>query len=112
MSDDVVASGITYRPSHNGSIVTLWGEIDAALRTEASEAMAYLVGQSGPVVIDVERVSFIDSAGIAFLLQVYMIGRESGQSVTLQNPSRELEDMLVMIGMEGQIEITHGASTV
>ncbi|WP_029253980.1 STAS domain-containing protein [Paraoerskovia marina] len=110
MSDEDVASGIAYRPHEDGSLVTLWGEVDAALRTEASEAMTFLVGRHGPVVIDVERVSFIDSAGIAFVLQVYMIGREAGQPVTLRNPTREFEDMLAIIGMDGEIEITRGVT--
>lgn len=109
MSDDDVASGIAFAPNPEGSTVTLWGEIDAALRPDASEAMTFLVGRTGPITIDVEKVSFIDSSGVAFLLQVYMIGNEAGESVTLRNPSREIEDLLAMIGMAGQIEITHGA---
>lgn len=43
--------------------------------------MAQVLTHPGPVTIDVGRVTFIDSSGIAFILQVYMLGSEDGRPV-------------------------------
>ncbi|GII98967.1 anti-anti-sigma factor [Sediminihabitans luteus] len=109
MTETQVAGGISAAATDTGTVVTLWGEVDAALRDQASVAMTTLVGADGPIAVDVRRVEFIDSSGLAFILQVYMIGQEAGIDVTLRDPSRELEDLLEMIGMGGQIPVERTA---
>jgi anti-anti-sigma factor len=104
-------SGISYEATPEGSLITLWGEIDAALRDRASDAMAQVLTHPGPVTIDVGQVTFIDSSGIAFILQVYMLGSEDGRAVVLQDPTTSLEDLLEMIGMGGTIPVVRTAST-
>jgi len=103
-------AGITYEATPEGSLITLWGEIDAALRDRASDAMAQVITHPGPVTIDVGQVTFIDSSGIAFILQVYMLGSEDGRPVVLQDPTSTLEDLLEMIGMGGTIPVVRTAS--
>ena len=85
-------------PSH--SVVDMWGEIDGALRPEASAALASALDRDLPVVIDTSRVTFIDSTGIAFLVQFYTIGREEGLEVTLRNPPSVVSDVLAMLGVD------------
>ena len=102
-------AGITFEATDEGSLITLWGEIDAALRDRASDAMAQVITHPGSVTIDVGRVTFIDSSGIAFILQVYMLGSEEGRAVVLQDPTSTLEDLLDMIGMGGTIPVVRTA---
>jgi anti-anti-sigma factor len=99
------ASGIRYGSHDDGVVVTMWGEVDAALRDLASEAMTYVLGTRGPVVIDVADVTFIDSSGIAFILQLYMLGEEDGREVALRDPSTSIVELLDMIGMGGRIPV-------
>ncbi|MBE7700549.1 STAS domain-containing protein [Oerskovia sp. Sa1BUA8] len=103
-------AGISFEATPEGSLITLWGEIDAALRDRASDAMAQVLTHPGPVTIDVGRVTFIDSSGIAFILQVYMLGTEDGRAVVLQDPTSSLEDLLEMIGMSGTIPVVRTAA--
>ena len=53
-----------------------------------------------PVVLDASDVRFIDSTGIAFLIQFCRIGREEGLPVQLRNPPELVSDVLAMLGLE------------
>ncbi len=104
-------SGITCRATADGTVVTLWGEVDAALREAASEAMALLAthGTSTPVIIDARDVTFIDSSGVAFILQVYVLGQETGTTVSLREPAEAVTEVLDMVGIGGRIPVIDAA---
>lgn len=105
-------SGIVYAPVDGDVVVTMWGEIDVALRDRASEAMSYVLDARGRVVVDVADVTFIDSSGIAFIIQLYMLGEEDGRDVVLRDPSPSIVELLDMIGMGGRIPVERtGVST-
>ena len=91
--------GIRLQEELGYSVVDMWGEVDGALRPEASAALACALDRDLPVVIDTSRVTFIDSTGIAFLVQFYTIGREEGLQVTLRNPPTVVRDVLAMLGV-------------
>ena len=91
--------GIRLLEERDASVVDMWGEIDVALRREASAALANALERDVPVVIDTSKVTFMDSTGIAFLVQFYTIGSEEGLSVTLRNPPTVVTDVLEMLGV-------------
>ncbi|CAM3431625.1 STAS domain-containing protein [Isoptericola cucumis] len=101
------SSGISSRTGDEGTVLTLWGEVDAELREAASDAMASLAarGTTRPVVLDARDVTFIDSSGVAFILQVYMLGQETGTPVVLRAPSDAVTEVLDMVGMGGRIPV-------
>ena len=107
MDDDLqpAPSGIRTTGDGLGSVVELWGEVDTTLRADASRAMVEVVGRGGPVVVDASRVSFIDSAGVAFILQLHRLGEEGGQRVVLRDPAPLVVDLLEMIGMGDRIAL-------
>lgn len=76
------------------TVVSLVGEIDADLRTQASDCMGIALMHGLPVVVDAEQATFVDSSGVAFVLQLYMAAREAGIPVTLRDPHRVLRDVL------------------
>ena len=82
-------SGIACRNTYEGTVLTLWGDIDALLRENASAAMATLAARPDPdpVIVDARDVTFIDSSGVAFILQVFVLGEETGSPVLLREPS-------------------------
>ncbi|MFP3714319.1 STAS domain-containing protein [Puerhibacterium sp. TATVAM-FAB25] len=106
-------SGITCTSTPGGTLVTLWGEVDASLRESASEAMATLAahGSGRPVVVDARDVTFIDSSGVAFILQVYVLGQETGTPVSLRDPSEAVVEVLDMVGIGGRIPVTRTAES-
>lgn len=106
-------SGITCKHVYDGSVLTLWGEIDAQLRGAASQAMASLASRPdpAPIVVDARDVTFIDSSGIAFVLQVYVLGEETGSTVTLRDPSAEVMRVLEMVGIADRLPVEVAKAT-
>lgn len=109
------ANVITFSAQPGATLITLRGDIDAALRDQASAAMVFLMTQDQPVILDTGGVTFIDSSGLAFLVQVYKVCEESSISLVLLDPPENLLDLLGMLGMEDRFTIerteTEGAGT-
>lgn len=108
-----VAGTIRVEPQDGRSVVVLVGEIDAALRDQASATMGQALISGDPVVVDTTAATFIDSSGIAFVLQLHLAAREAGIPVSLRDPHRVLRDVLEMIGMGDEFpsEPGRGAET-
>ncbi len=91
--------GIAVIETVDATVARLWGEIDEALREQASTALGRAIERELPVIIDTSQVVFIDSTGIAFLIQFCRIGREEGLRVTLLDPPQVVADVLEMLGL-------------
>lgn len=98
--DPVVDGGIEARHEGDGTRVVLWGAVDATLRDQASAVMAQALSVDGPVTVDASRVEFLDSSGLAFLLQLVRAGREDGRAVVLENPPALVIELLDLLGLE------------
>lgn len=104
MIEDAAAAGtIRVDAQDTRTVVILVGEIDAALRDEASMCMGLALVSGLPVVIDSTDATFVDSSGIAFVLQLHLAASEAGIPVTLLDPHRVLRDVLDMVGLSGEL---------
>ena len=92
--------GITVVEAPAVTTARLWGEIDEALRDQASSALMRALDRGLPVVIETSEVTFIDSTGIAFLIQFCRIGREEGLKVVLADPPPLVADVLTVLGLQ------------
>ena len=101
--------GITVVEEAGTTTARLWGEIDEALREQASSALVRALDRELPVVLDASEVEFIDSTGIAFLIQFCRIGREEGLPVTLHNPPQLVTDVLAMLGLDRMFDQVTGS---
>jgi anti-sigma B factor antagonist len=97
------AGTIRVEAQDDRTVIVLVGEIDAALRDEASVCMGLALVTGNPVVVDSTDASFIDSSGIAFVLQLHLAATEAGIPVTLRDPHRVLRDVLDMVGLSGEL---------
>lgn len=104
------AGTIRVDAQENRTVVVLVGEIDAALRDEASASMGLALVTGHPVVVDSTAATFIDSSGIAFVLQLHLAASEAGIPVTLRDPHRVLRDVLEMVGLSGELPEEHVTS--
>ncbi|WP_250445582.1 STAS domain-containing protein [Actinotalea sp. C106] len=91
--------GITVHETADSTIARLWGEIDEALRHEAGAALSRTLDRNLSVVIDTRDVTFIDSTGIAFLIQFCTVGREEGLTVSLADPPAVVTEVLDLLGL-------------
>ncbi len=98
--------GINMEVSEVKSRVVLWGEIDGALRSEASGVLASALERELPVVIDLESVTFMDSTGIAFLVQFCTIGADEGIDVVVRKPPQLVRDVIEMLGIAELLGLT------
>jgi len=85
------------------TVISLVGEIDAALRDEAGACMGVALVSGLPVVIDATRATFIDSSGIAFVLQLHLAASAERIPVSLLDPHRVLRDVLDMVGISDEM---------
>lgn len=100
--DPAPIGGIDVTAAHGRTVVRLWGEVDGALRAEASTSMAQALASSAPIVVDATDVTFIDSSGLAFVLQLNLAAGETAQGLTLRDPHRQVLEKLDMLGMAGE----------
>lgn len=103
---DTDAGAIEVSPEGDGTLVTLRGEIDGSLRDQAGLSMAQVVSRGGPVAVDLADLTFIDSSGLAFLIQLHGLSREEPrQHLVLRNPPTLVLDLLEMVGLGGEIAL-------
>ncbi len=91
----------------DGTIVLrLEGELDTAtareLRTAVATAMAT---DATAVVLDLARLSFIDSTGIAVFLAACHQAESHGRSFTLRHPSRMVLKVLHLTGVDRLLDV-------
>lgn len=99
------SGGIEVSPGTGRAVVRLWGDVDASLRDEASNAMVELLARGGPYVADVSGVTFLDSSGIAFLLQLHRVAADEGSRLILRDPPVLVIDLLQLIGIADVIPL-------
>ena len=72
------------------------------------EEMAPLVRRQD-VLLDVSTVERMDAAGIAALISLYTIGRESGHKFNVMNVAPRVYELLALVGLE-LILVSHTAN--
>lgn len=100
MSED--ASTFSCRLNQDGArvSVTLEGELDAYSAGQLRDALAGIEEVGGRhVVVDVARVAFVDSSGLAALVGSLSEIREAGGVVTLVSPNRQLVKLFEITGV-------------
>lgn len=104
--DERPVDGIELDEDVETTVVRMWGAVDGNLRGQASAAMARCLERGRAVVIDVSGTTFMDSSGLAFLLQLHRVGQEEGMPVVLRDAPAFLTELLQMIGMADVVPLT------
>ena len=84
----------------NGKITI--GEGDVVLRDKVQEL---LDAGHARILLNLEKVGYMDSAGIGELVACYKRAREKGGSVKLLNPAGKVQDLLSLTKLEEVFEI-------
>lgn len=100
------AGGIASSDLPDGTRVRMWGAVDESLRAQASTVMAHALGREGRLMMDVGDVEFLDSSGLAFILQMLRAAEEDGRYAELRDPPTLLIDMLDILGLTGAVPLT------
>jgi anti-anti-sigma factor len=94
---------VTHRPTDTR--VRLVGAIDSALRQQASDSMGLALMGGRPVVLDASEATFVDSSGVAFVIQLARAMQEAGVDLSLYDPEGVLRSTLGLVGLAGLVTI-------
>lgn len=67
----------------NATLVALTGEIDLETSREARKVLLDAVGHGKPLLVDLAGVSYIDSSGVASLVEALQNAKKAGQTFGL-----------------------------
>jgi anti-sigma B factor antagonist len=93
--------------SHCGAetVVALSGELDVATSAELSEALIELIdGGSTELVIDLERLAFIDSTGLSAILKAKKKLEGRGR-IVLREPTPMVRQVLEITGLTTALRV-------
>lgn len=85
--------------------VHLAGELDLASRGIVYRALAQAASASAETVLDLSRVTFIDVAGLRFLLIAQRDARAASQRLIIRRPHRVVRRLLVLTGVLALLEL-------
>ncbi len=80
--------------------VQLSGELDAFTASQIGEPLSGITRLAGDLVIDTRLVSFIDSAGLRLLEDMFDRGAANYSSVWLHDPSRAVKRLMFLAGVD------------
>lgn len=98
-------TSITVREDEAVTTVRLAGEIDVTTREQGRRAIAAAATGGRPVVIDLAEVRFIDSSGVAFLLQCYRTCTGAGLDCRLRAVPRQAQVVLDLLGLQDVLPV-------
>ncbi|PJI94833.1 STAS domain-containing protein [Luteimicrobium subarcticum] len=102
-------STIEASESATGLRVRLSGEIDASLRPQASAVVSQVLARHDGIVVDASAVTFVDSSGMGFVLQLFGIGEQEGRDVVLLDPPTVVLDLLELVGVRDRVAVAYSA---
>ncbi|HEX3824232.1 MAG TPA: STAS domain-containing protein [Mycobacteriales bacterium] len=87
------------KPDGDGrSVLHVSGEIDLQVADELRDAGIAAASNDG-VAVDLSQVSFIDSSGLAALIEINNATQDAGRQLTLVKPSRTVRRILEITGL-------------
>lgn len=90
------------------AVVALSGELVLAdAPAVASYLMAAVAACGQSIIVDLERLEYIDSRGLGILLCVQQWARRRGGDLSLAAPQRQVREVLEGCGMTGVFSVSH-----
>lgn len=68
-------------------VIAFSGDIDLQTSPDARKALLSLVGKGQPILVDLSGVGYIDSSGVASLVECLQSSKKSGQKLVLVSVS-------------------------
>lgn len=81
------------------TLILLFGDVDLALAEDLEWAGRDAIDRGLPVSVDVGRVGFMDSVGVAFIVRLAAAGQQSGWRLAVLDASRRVLEALDLTGV-------------
>jgi anti-sigma B factor antagonist len=93
------------------TLIMLSGEIDLALGDDLEFAGRDAIDRGTPVLVDVSKVTFIDSVGLGFLARLASAERDKGRRLALIGAPRTVQESIRLVGLTDLVEFAPMAAT-
>jgi anti-sigma B factor antagonist len=91
---------IERRDDARGIVLVLAGELDAASAPELQHHLDDLLSQPhARVMLDLNGLSFVDSAGVSVLIRAKQRAETNGRTLVLRRPTEQLERVFALVGL-------------
>jgi anti-anti-sigma factor len=91
----------------SGTTIKLAGELDSATCAELIERVEQLIGDDpGEVVLDLDEVTFIDSAGLRAIIVIERKAGERDVAFTIRSPTGPVADLLQLTGIREHVALS------
>ncbi|MCU1431054.1 MAG: Anti-sigma factor antagonist [Actinotalea sp.] len=98
---------ITVTAAPAATIVLLSGAIDLDTKAMAADALQAVASRKVAVVLDATAVTFLDSTGIAFMVDCAKRATALGVGLTLVRPPRHVMYVLEILGIAPLFQVVH-----
>ena len=92
----MVTVELSTREGDGVAVVALRGELDVADAAKVAASLAVVAASGRDVIVDLERLEFIDSSGLAALVRARRHARRAGYDLMLAAPQQQVLRMLVI----------------
>ena len=98
---------VEYETSANGGRLILSGELDHHAANSAMRRIKALLGehQPGNLELVMEKVGFMDSSGIALMLNVQKMQQQIGGKLRVSKLSPQAKKVVQLVGLQKMIDI-------
>jgi anti-sigma B factor antagonist len=91
---------ITRADDARGVVLALVGELDVTTAPELERRLSELDAQApARVVLDLNELSFVDSAGVSVLIKAKKQAGANGRELVLQRPTAQVHRVFALVGM-------------
>ena len=91
------------------TLILLSGEVDLALGEDLEYAGRDAIDRGIPVLVDVSKVTFIDSVGLGFLARMASAERDKGRRLPLAGAPRTVRESIRLVGLTELVEFVDSA---
>lgn len=97
---------VSIEPVGSGaSVVSLQGELDLSTIPTLEPQLFDELGRRPGVVVDLTKLSFIDSSGIGLLIQAFRANGDSGRMGTVIAPGSQVERVFAIAGIDRALPV-------
>jgi len=93
----------------HGGVITPVGEFDSSALGPFEEAITELIGEARPIVIDLSRLTFIDSSGLWAITLTQRICRKRGLGLLIRPGPERVQSVFEVTGLADLLPFTYPA---
>jgi anti-sigma B factor antagonist len=91
---------INRRDDDRGAVLVLSGELDVVSAPGLQQHLAEVLAEPHErVMLDLNGLTFVDSAGVSVLIRAKQTASSSGRTLVLRRPTEQLERVFALVGL-------------